>query len=179
GVVNIRGLSSTDNQFDAKRYKASASFAYLRGEVSRTDELPAGFQTAVRVSGQITGAPLIGPEQFTAGGMDTVRGYLEVEAAGDYGVLGSLELRSPSVARWAGPSADWRLYVFTEGGRTWIHDALPEQKVYATLWSVGGGTRFRLFEHLGGEMDLGLPLKSAGPTPVHQLRFHFRFVGDF
>src|SRR5262249_10438710 len=33
-VFNIRGLSSSDQEFDAKRYKASAMFAYLRGEIS-------------------------------------------------------------------------------------------------------------------------------------------------
>jgi len=176
GVFNIRGLSSNDAQFDAKRYKASSMFAYLRGELSRTDELPLRLQTFVRVSGQFTGAPLIGPEQFTAGGVDTVRGYLEVEAVGDYGALGSLELRSPSVI--GPPVGDWRFHVFTEGGRVWLHDALPEQKVFSTLWSVGGGTRLRLFEHLSGGFDIGIPLTSAGSTPKYQPRFHFRVVGE-
>jgi hypothetical protein len=61
----------------------------------------------------------------------------------------------------------------------WIRDALPEQKVFATLWSVGGGTRLRLLDHLSGQADVGVPLTSAGPTPKYQLRFHFRVVADF
>jgi len=179
-VFNIRGLSSSDVYFDAKRYKASAMFAYLRGELSRSDDLPLGLQTFARVSGQFTGAPLVGPEQFTAGGVDTVRGYLEVEAVGDYGALGSLEIRSPSLGTVLGPTVgDWRFYVFTEGGRVWIRDALPEQKVFATLWSLGGGTRLRLLDHLSGQVDVGVPMASAGPTPQYQPRFHFRVVGEF
>src|SRR5262249_35242642 len=116
-VFNIRGLSSPEYAFDAKRYKASGSFAYVRGEVSRTDDLPGDIEIFVRASGQYTGAPLVSPEQFTAGGLDTVRGYLEVEAAGDFGALGTFEVRSPSLGRWLGPAVEeWRFHVFTEGG---------------------------------------------------------------
>ena len=179
-IFNIRGLSSTDAEFDAKRYKASSSFAYFRGELSRTDDLPAGFQTFLRGSGQYCGTPLVGPEQFTAGGVDSVRGYLEVEAVGDYGALGTFEVRSPSLGVWLGPTVDdWRFHVFTEGGRVWIHDPLPEQKVYATLWGVGGGTRLRILNHLSATFDIGVPLIAAGSTPKYQPRFHFRVTGDF
>jgi len=177
---NIRGLSSDERHFDDKRYNGSASFSLYRGEVSRTDELPLGMQSFLRVSGQYAPTPLVGPEQFTAGGLDTVRGYLEVEAVGDEGALGTLELRSPSLGRLLGPTVnDWRFHVFTEGGRVWIHDALPEQKVFATLWSAGGGTRFKLFEHLSGTLDVGVPLTTAGPTPKYHPRVQFRVWGEF
>ena len=179
-VFNIRGLSSTDPEFDEKRYKASASFVYFRGDVSHAQELPAGLQLFLKASGQYAPDPLVGPEQFTAGGAETVRGYLEVEAVGDFGALGTVELRSPSLARWLGPTVtDWRFYVFTEGGRVWIHDPLPEQKVFATLWGAGGGTRFRFWDHLSGTFDVGVPLTSAGPTPKYQPRIHFRIAGEF
>jgi len=179
-TFNIRGISSNDEQFDNKRYKASSSFAYYRGELDRTDDIFWGMQTFVRASGQYTNAPLVGPEQMTAGGVESVRGYLEVEAVGDYGVLGTVEIRSPSLGTWLGPTVnDWRFHVFTEGGRVWIHDALPEQKVFSTLWGVGGGTRLRLFGHLNGSFEVGVPLRVAGATPLHQPRFHFRVTGEF
>ena len=179
-AFNLRGLSSNDVAFDAKRYKASASFVYFRGDLGHTQNLPADLQLFFKVSGQWAPDPLVGPEQFTAGGAETVRGYLEVEASGDFGALGSFEFRSPSLTRWLGPTVtDWRFYVFTEGGRVWIHDALPEQKVFYTLWSAGGGTRFRLWDHLSGTLDVGVPLSSAGPTPKYQPRIHFRLAGEF
>ena len=179
-VFNIRGLSSSDVDFDNKRYKASASFVYYRGDLAHTQGLPGDLQLFFKVNGQYGPDPLVGPEQFTAGGADSVRGYLEVEASGDLGALGSFEFRSPSLARWLGPTVtDWRFYAFTEGGRVWIHDPLPEQKVFATLWSVGGGTRFRLWDHLSGTFDVGVPLTEAGPTPKYQPRIHFRVAGEF
>jgi hemolysin activation/secretion protein len=179
-VFNIRGLSSSDVDFDNKRYKASASFVYYRGDVGHTQGLPGDLQLFFKVSGQYGPDPLVGPEQFTAGGADSVRGYLEVEASGDLGALGSFELRSPSLGRWLGPTVkEWRFYAFTEGGRVWIHDPLPEQKSFATLWGVGGGTRFRFWDHLSGTFDVGVPLTVAGPTPKYQPRIHFRVAGEF
>lgn len=179
-VFNIRGLSSSDIAFDNKRYKASGSFAYFRGDLAHTQGLPGDLQLYVKVSGQYGPDPLVGAEQFTAGGAESVRGYLEVEAVGDLGALGAFELRSPSLSRWLGPTvSDWRFYLFTEGGRVWIHDPLPEQKVFATLWSAGGGTRFRLWNHLSGTFDVGVPLSSVGPTPKYQPRIHFRLAGEF
>ncbi len=180
-VFNVRALSSGAGEFDAKRINASGSFIYYRGELSRTDDLPLGIQLFEKVQGQYSNDPLIGSEQFTAGGAESVRGYLEVEAAGDYGALGTIELRSPSLANWFGKQVltEWRFLAFAEGGRLGIHDPLPEQKDYFLLWSVGGGSRFKLFEHLSGSVDVGVPLTSEGTTQRGHPKVHFRLWGEF
>jgi hemolysin activation/secretion protein len=179
-TFNLRGLSSGTDQFDSKRYKASGSFIYYRADLSRTEELPLGMQLFGRLQGQYSTDPLIGSEQFTAGGAESVRGYLEVQAVGDFGALGTAELRGPNFAKWIGTIVDeWRLHAFAEGGRLGLYDSLPDQESYALLWSVGGGSRFRLLEHLNGSVDVGVPLTSVGSTRRHHPRVQFRVWSEF
>ena len=180
-VVNIRGLSSPAGQFDAKRYDASGEFTFVRGEVDRTQELPLGLELFLRAQGQYADGPLLGSEQFTAGGVDSVRGYLEVQAAGDWGYEGSLELRGPSFAHLFGTPAlnEWRLHLFAEGARVGLRDPLPEQTSVFALASVGGGTRAKLFDVLSGSFEVGVPLRSEGASTKHHPQFHFRLGSEF
>jgi hemolysin activation/secretion protein len=178
-VFNIRGFSSGADRFDAKRYGASGNFTYFRGGVERTEELPRGLQLFGRLQGQYSASPLIGSEQFTAGGADSVRGYLEVQAAGDYGMVGGLELRSPSIAKQWGAGNDLRILLFADGGRVRLNEPLPEQKDLFLLWSVGAGARLKLLEHVSGSFDVGVPLRSEGATTKYHPRFSFRVWSEF
>jgi hemolysin activation/secretion protein len=180
-ATNLRGLSSTAPEFDAKRYKASGNFIYLRADATRTDTLPVGIQLSERVQGQFSQDPLVAPEQFVAGGIDSVRGYLEVSASGDYGAVGSLEIRSPSILGWMGAErlGDWRIHVFTDVGWLAIRDALPEQWPNAGLWSAGVGTRARVLGCAGGELEFGVPLRDQGTTEKFHPRVQFRIWGEF
>ncbi|MBN4669065.1 ShlB/FhaC/HecB family hemolysin secretion/activation protein, partial [Pandoraea nosoerga] len=96
-TYNIRTLSSPWDEFDAKRYKASPSFTHFNMDVSHTQELPEGFQLYGKVQGQMADGPLVSSEQFSLGGLDTVRGYLESEMLGDNGAVANIELRTPNV----------------------------------------------------------------------------------
>lgn len=180
-VFNIRALSSGSAELDAKRYNASGSFIYYRAEVSRTQDLRHGPQLFGRLQGQYAKDPILSSEQFTAGGAESVRGYLEVEAAGDYGGLGTLEVRTPSMASWLGASAirEWRLLAFLEGGKLLVRDALPEQKPFYLLWGTGVGTRLRLLDHLNASADLGVPLTTTDVTRRYHPKFHLRISGEF
>jgi hemolysin activation/secretion protein len=180
-VVNLRGVSSTEARFDSKRYNASGSFAYGRLEFSRTQEAPGGFQGFARLSSQLSPDPLISSEQIVAGGVDSVRGYLEGVAAGDEGGFGTLELRSPVLSGFASRRVidEWRLHAFVDGAVLAIRGALPDQQARFRLSSVGGGTRLHLFEHLSGALDIAVPLATVGPTHRGHVRFHMRFVGEF
>jgi hemolysin activation/secretion protein len=181
-VLDTRMWSSSPNDFDAKRYLASGNFVYWRGDVSRTQGLPLGMQVVGRLFGQYSPDPLISPEQFVLGGVESVRGYYEAQVAGDYGVAGGLELRSPPLPTWTGgnPTAnDWRVFAFVEGGWCGIHDPLPEQQSQFTLWSVGGGTRIRFLEKMGGMVAVSLPLTTAGTTAGNQPTVQFGIWGGF
>ena len=93
-TANMRTISSSDEVFGLNRFGATGSFIYFRGDISHTHELPEGFQGYAKLQGQASGQPLISNEQFSEGGLGTVRGYLESEALGDNGIVGTLELRT-------------------------------------------------------------------------------------
>lgn len=174
-TFNIRGFGSNPTTFDNKRYDSESNFIYLRGDLSRQQDLPAGFQIYVKAQGQLSDEPLVNSEQFSVGGQDTVRGYLESEALGDDAITGSVELRSPPLAQYISPKvSDWTIFVFGEGGRAKILDPLPEQQSIFDLASVGIGTRVQLIDHLNGSVDVALPLLTSVVTRADKPRIEFR-----
>lgn len=189
----LRGIASTPEQFDAKRFKASASFITLRGDLSHTQDLQGGVQLFGKVQGQIADQPLVSSEQFSVGGQDTVRGYLESEALGDFGVAGTFELRTPNLAPYfeqklPNPPGEpvkfnlfdeWRFFAFADAGRVQIHEPLVEQQSRFDLASYGVGTRLKLLQYLNGMVLVGVPLTSEQVTIAHHRRVSFRFWGDF
>lgn len=182
-VFNFRGLGSGDEEFDQKRFEASDSFIYLRTNAARTQTLAHDLQLHGRFEGQVASGALINNEQLAAGGQDTVRGYLEALALGDYGFVGSLELRSPSLAPLVGERLgkgvdEWRLHLFVDGAVLGLFDPLPEQEDHFDLASIGFGTRIKLFEALNGSLDFALPLASGGVSKDDSQWVLFRVWGE-
>ncbi|MEI9999457.1 MAG: hypothetical protein WDO13_09965 [Verrucomicrobiota bacterium] len=71
---------------------------------------------------------MVNSEEFSGGGLGTVRGYLESEELGDNAICTTLELRSPSLGDFIGKAVDeWRFYIFGDFGLLTIDDPLPEQ----------------------------------------------------
>ena len=127
---------------------------------------------------------LINSEQFSGGGLGTVRGYLESSALGDNGVFGTLELRSPSFLHGAGkdsknPANEWRVYGFIDAGHLTLNDPLPEQQGSFDLISVGVGSHLRLWNHFNGSFDLGVPLTGQGAISAGDWLATFRLWADF
>ena len=123
---------------------------------------------------------MINGEQFSGGGLGTVRGYLESEELGDNGIFGSAEMRSPSLGDLLGKSVDeWRFYLFGEGGLLTINDPLLEQQDKFKLASVGAGTRFKFVSHLNGSLDVGLPLDNGAQTNAYEPLLTFRLWAEF
>lgn len=181
GTGHADSTTSAPTAFDNIRYKADDNFITLRGGIAHTHDLPAGFQAFARVEGQIASGPLVPGEQFSAGGLDSVRGYLESTALGDDGFAGSAELRTPSAGTLFHLAAinEWRLFVFFDGAVLKVRNALPEQQSTFELAAYGAGARFRIFNHFDGLFALGIPLIGQGATQVHDPLFTFRVRGDF
>ena len=186
GVTShFRGLGSDTEAFDMKRYKSNGSFIYFRGDASHTRELPGDAQVFGKVQGQLANKPLVSSEQISAGGLDTVRGYFESQALGDNGVIGSIELRSPSLPGAFGLGSElpfineWRVYAFAEGAALSIHEPLEEQKSSFNLASVGVGSRMKLLDYLNGSVDLGFPLVKQDDTKAYDPHLTFRLWGEF
>jgi hemolysin activation/secretion protein len=177
-VFGFQGMGSTEVEFDNRRYNADGSFIYFRGDLSHTQDLPFGFQAYGQTQGQIANQPLVDSEQFSLGGLDTVRGYLESEVLGDNALCGTFELRTPSVPQVLGID-EWRFYGFVDGGAATLNDPLPEQTSRFNLASIGAGSRIHLLEFLNGSVDAGVPLISQPDSSRGQVRVTFRLWGEF
>ncbi len=174
-TLSIRGFGSNPTTFDNKRYDSESNFIYLRGDLSRQQDLSVGLQIYVKAQGQLSNEPLVNSEQFSLGGQDTVRGYLESEVLGDDAITGSVELRSPPLAQYISPKvSDWRVFLFGEGGEAKILDPLPEQQSVFNVASIGIGTRIQLIDHLNGSVDVALPLITSVVTRADKPRVEFR-----
>jgi hemolysin activation/secretion protein len=192
-TAGLRGIGSSPEEFDAKRYKATGSFIHLNADVSHTQDLPEGFQLFGKMQGQVADQPLVSSEQFSIGGQDTVRGYLESEVLGDYGVVGTLELRSPNLAPYLEQKLDnplgqaikfnafdeWRFFAFADAGRAQIHEPLVDQQSKFDLASYGIGTRMKTLKRFNSIFFVGMPLISQQVTVANHPRFSFRVWGEF
>jgi hemolysin activation/secretion protein len=110
-----------------------------------------------------------------------VRGYLEATQLGDSGVIGTAELRSPTLlGSDAKDSPDeWRFYAFYDQGRVFVNKTLPAQANYFDLASVGVGTIIRWHKHTHGSLDVALPLIDQPETIANELSARFRLWFDF
>jgi hemolysin activation/secretion protein len=179
-TFHISGLGSSAEEFDFNRFKAGDNFIYLRSDLSHQHDLPWDFQVFGRVQGQVSDQPLVTSEQFAGGGLTSVRGYLEAETLGDDGLIGTVELRSPSLLTALGREAnEWRFYIFADGGYLTLIEPLPEQDSIFALASVGAGTRLRFQNHLNGSLDAAVPFISQTQTAALDWQFTFRLWADF
>jgi hemolysin activation/secretion protein len=193
-TYNLRPLSSDPTDFDNKRFDASASFTHLNADLSHTQELPEGIQLYGKIQGQVADGPLVSSEQFSVGGLDTVRGYLESEVLGDNGIVGNIELRSPNVGEMlqkevkdeTGQGAprfvtfnEWRFFGFADAGTVTVLRPLPEQQSKFDVWSYGIGTRFKFLEYLNGTVIYSVPMISQTVTEARNPRVNFRIWGEF
>jgi hemolysin activation/secretion protein len=193
-TYNLREPSSDWTEFDNKRAYASASFTHLNLDVSHTQELPQGFQLYGKVQGQVADGPLVSSEQFSIGGLDTVRGYLESEVLGDNGVVGNLELRSPNVGDLlqkqikgeAGQASahfttfnEWRFFAFADAGVATVLHPLTDQQSKFDVWSYGVGTRFKVFDYVNGMVAYSVPMVSQTYSQARDPRVNIRIWGEF
>jgi hemolysin activation/secretion protein len=173
-TFNLRGMGGGPNEFDLNRYGADGGFVVFKADVSRTQELPGGFEAYGRVQGQLANQPLVSSEEYSGGGEDTVRGYLESEVVGDDGAFGSLELRSPSFLEKAKLHGDWRVFVFGDAGELTLLTPLPEQTSHFTLSSAGAGSRLSLLDHASGSFFIAYPFVSQAYTQARDLQMRFQ-----
>ncbi|MFZ0268776.1 ShlB/FhaC/HecB family hemolysin secretion/activation protein, partial [Caulobacter sp.] len=162
-TANLHGLGDDNDGFQTKRADTSATFMRVNVDLEHLQPLPRGFQLDGRFSGQIADGPLLSSEQFSAGGASSVRGYLSAEAIGDNGVNLSFELRSPVIDAAPRLISDWRGFAFVDAASLWVLEPGAEQEQDFFIYSVGLGTRFRMLDHLDGDVAVAMPLKN-GPT---------------
>lgn len=178
----IRGLANDPDEFEYKRYKAKANFFYLRGDGSYEKQLWKRSAAFVRFTGQYSTEPLISNEQFAMGGAETVRGYLESQTIGDYGIAGSFELRSPSMHAHMDKYLQKLFgFFFYDAGVVSSIELLPGQSDMRriSLQSTGLGIRLSAFNGLDAALDWAYPLRAIEDITVGDSRVHFQVRYSF
>jgi hemolysin activation/secretion protein len=178
----FRNVGSNEAEFDNSRYLAKSDYAYLNGGLSYNHNLPYGMEFVSRLNGQIADSPLIPNEQFSIGGMQSVRGYYETSVLADDGLQTSLELYTPRVN-----VQDWPEYnkvrglVFMDAGKGWIKDALSGSPSQYELASAGTGFRMNLWKTLTANFDVAVPFVSQIQSRVEKgnPRLHFQIFTEF
>jgi hemolysin activation/secretion protein len=166
------------------RCGSTGTFGVVKGSISRFQPLPEGFLFSARIDGQWATQPLIPAEQYFAGGLDTVRGYVTNQALGDNALLWRAELYTPDLPsipidrfwqrrRSSEVKATIKFVGFYDYARLWVQQAQPGQADIFRLEGVGGGVRMRvepinlLFQLDFAQAQQTTPVTKKGDTFTH------------
>src|SRR5450830_13463 len=178
-TFGMRGLVADEAEFASKRVGAKPNFFVAKAELDRTQALPMGFQGFAKIDGQFSGDPLISNEQFLAGGADSVRGYLEAQAAGDQALHTTLEIRTPVLLNSVTWLQDLKLSAFYDATQIRTINPLAGQAEKSLLSGAGVGLRMKAWKRFNVSLDLALPLKDYSITKKGDLASHMRVWYEF
>ena len=114
-------------------------------------------QFILRVSGQWTTEPLLALEQYSVGGFETVRGYLENQLVRDRGIVSSVEFRVPVLFNKAGAGIV-HLAPFFDFGGAWNVNGSPSP---TTIYSTGIGLLVAPSRHFSAQLYWGHRLREV------------------
>lgn len=179
--MSFRGIVSDQREFDAKRYKGTAGYFYVKADLQRNQKLPWGMGLLMKAEGQVSDSPLIGNEQYTAGGMESVRGYKESEALGDDAVCAKLELSFPDPLEKSATGKLFQMspFIFYDFAYLGIKDPLGGQSQSARLEGAGAGLRGTLTKYFEYETDWAFALSETDKTKSGDYRFYFKIKAVF
>lgn len=184
-TVALPHLGSDSELIDTNRYGARQQMIYNRTSLAYSHDLPRSFQWYGKTTVQLSDRPLISNEQLSAGGMDSVRGYLESEAVGDYGANGSLELRAPSLpdlfekSLFVDHVQELRPFIFLDGASLHQHQPLPDTPRQVEMLSAGVGFNLNMLSRVNAVFDWSVPLVKGPSTDRGDSRLLFRLWTSF
>lgn len=127
-------------------------FFSWRGDAFWGRKLPWKLTLITKAGFQFSDRPLVGSEQISLSGIESVRGYRQDGVLGDNGFLGSMELRFPVLEGKYG-----RLSVspFFDIGLPWDNTVNPESKLLA---STGLSLQYNFSDRISANFTWGIPL---------------------
>jgi hemolysin activation/secretion protein len=176
GKSYFGGEQSTDPEnMPGNRIGSTGNFAIFQAGSDLRRILPRGFEIWLKGNGQVATEPLISAEEFFGGGVESVRGYLENEVAGDNGLRGSVELVTPRLpALIAGKSKEeMHLSAFFDAAELFVKEAPPDQKDHFYIWGTGIGLTFQLPENFRASFYQAWALHDSVITQKLDRLFHF------
>lgn len=135
-----------------------------------------GSQVLFRVDTQLTPDQLLPMEQYSVGGVRSVRGYQENQLVRDYGYSSSLEIRYP-VFRKEGRNVV-QLAAFVDVGGAWNNDS-PDPEPH-TIWGPGLGILYDPSPRLHAELYWGIGMEEI-PNQENALvndGIHFQLIAN-
>ena len=151
--------------------------------VQQRRNLPLNLQANLKVKSQFTHQKLAPQEEFSLGGINTVRGYPPDDYLADNAVLTSAELLIPSFfipQRWRIPygahslKEETTLVAFMDYGHGSRLQPSGTEKKSKNLLSIGAGARFNLFNQALLRLEWGFPIAAnRSITESGNSRFHF------
>lgn len=169
GYWSPGGMSShnNDEDFEEARVNSSAEYFYGVLNLDRVTRLPWGMSWMFSGKGQLANGNLQATEQFLLGGQSTVRGYDEMVAAGDQGLLLRNEIYSPSfsLAKMVGirqAQDQFQVLAFFDYGLASIKDPLVDEDRSIDLSGYGVGVRWQIRNNLSAHFDYGWQLQDIG-----------------
>ena len=119
-----------------------------------------GLQLNARGQFNIADRPLLGIEQLSIGGINSVRGYRQNALLRDSGALGSVEVSIPLLTQ---KKHALKLIPFIDFGTGWNYERvnpIPDDAQTNTLLSVGMGLSWQFKNNLFARINWGIPLIS-------------------
>jgi len=180
-----RGMAMDVAEYENKRFKARGNPVILKAGMEYAAGLPHGFGLNIKIDGQITDQPLVANEQYSAGGMESVRGYKESEESGDNAVFGSFEIATPEWVRFFGSDTNegetpspsrykFRPYAFYDLAYLSNRTLLAVEDQPGMIQATGLGFRGYLTRYFVYECDWGLALNRTDKTEARDSRVYFR-----
>jgi hemolysin activation/secretion protein len=185
GKKDFQGDPNNPDEFPGNRAGSTGTFGVVKTGLGRTQPLPGDFVLAARIDGQWANEPLIPAEQYFAGGMDTVRGYIQNEALGDNALLWRAELYTPELPsvpldyfwqrrRSSELKATFKLVAFYDYARLWTRRAPAGQADIGRLEGAGGGFRMKVEPiNLTLAFDQAVALQDTATTKRGDTFAHF------
>ena len=153
--VDAFNATVSNSEPDSEFFSWRGQLSYLR-LLSEPQGIPAiGSTLLLRSELQLAADPLVPTEQFSLGGVSTVRGYRQDAILTDNGFSGSAEFRLP-IARFAKANATLQLTPFIDFGTGWNSDS--ESTELSTLLGTGFGLLLQSEDQLSARIDWGIPL---------------------
>lgn len=150
------GVNAFDSTINSEGLPDSSFFAW-RGQGQYVRLLATDTLLVVRSDLQLSNEPLLALEQFSVGGLGSVRGYRQDLLLTDNGFLLSTEVRLP-ILRVARVEGILQIIPFVDFGVGWNNGEFSNNPSPNTLVGVGLGLLWQMGDRLNARFDWGIPL---------------------
>jgi hemolysin activation/secretion protein len=160
---------NTQSALATQQVGATASYVYGRLSLDRLTNLPFDMVHSTRLTAQHSSDILLPSEQLVFGGIQSIRGFMELGATRDTGVIMQNELRlppiEPNLGYGSGDSKTITPFVFLDFGVGRNHLNLDGvRRSWLEMMSVGPGLTWALTPNAMLRLNWGFPIIRNGHT---------------